>query len=69
MIKLKPCPFCGGKAKVEHDSDERSTFFWATCNNRHCLVHPYSEEVFNSAEEAIDAWNTRADDAYSDDGK
>ena len=69
MTKLKPCPFCGGEAKIEHDCDERTTYFWATCNNRHCLVRPYSEEDFNSAEDAIEAWNTRADDAYSDDGK
>ena len=72
MTKLKPCPFCGGEAKIEHDwsvGNDGSAYFWATCNNRHCLVRPYSKEDFNSAEGAIEAWNTRADDAYGDDGK
>ena len=69
MTKLKPCPFCGREAKIEYDRDERTTYFWVTCNNRHCPVRPYSEGNFNSAEDAIEAWNTRADDACSDDGK
>ena len=65
MTKLKPCPFCGGEAKVSYFSVNAG--YMANCNNADCFVYPSVWGV--SAEQATERWNTRADDAYSDDGK
>lgn len=54
-MELKPCPFCGGKAKLR--SDERdSIVFWALCVA--CLV---ATSFYLTKEYAAEAWNTRAD--------
>lgn len=55
-IKLKPCPFCGGEAKIN-----RMPHLWeysVQCNNVDCIVHPETEG-YEKGEEAIEAWNTR----------
>lgn len=69
MTKLKPCPFCGGEAKIVPSffSDKCRV----GCNDYTCPMMPMTFEYSTKDEaiEAIKAWNTRADDAYSDDGK
>ena len=60
MTELKPCPFCGGKARiVENDpfGSQRKEFrcYGVICNG--CDAHFWK----NTEEEAIDAWNRRAD--------
>ena len=64
MAELKPCPFCGDK----------SDLIQTTCLNNGCVlyhVYHYSlrcptngirTENRPTAEEAIDAWNRRAED-------
>ena len=56
--KLKPCPFCGGKAYIgatEHfDGADK---FFAYCLS--CLVHTTLDKSDRAA--AITAWNTRAE--------
>lgn len=55
-IKLKPCPFCGGEAKIN-----RMPHLWeysVQCNDVDCIVHPETEG-YEKREEAIEAWNTR----------
>lgn len=55
MRELKPCPFCGGKAVVRALTISRS--FVVFCED--CPIGflvPYDSE-----EEAVDAWNTRAE--------
>ena len=63
--KLKPCPFCGGEAKLSTYYD----FYKAHCNSDNCLAEVSVGDVYNgvgkwygSVAEAIAAWNTRADD-------
>ena len=52
MAELKPCPFCGGKANL------RSGFWIHTAYCRDCLV----SITRDSEEEAIEAWNRRAEE-------
>lgn len=55
--KLKPCPFCGGKAyrKINYDFDGKEIYnvCCENCNAR--TEYGYSEQ------EAIEAWNRRAE--------
>lgn len=53
MPELKPCPFCGGEAKVQSFSHDR-TVYCTDCNAR-------VQKFFPTREEAIEAWNRRAD--------
>lgn len=49
MTKLKPCPFCGGEAKLIDDD-----LSYVICTE--CGIHPYHRI---SLRDAIEAWNTR----------
>lgn len=60
---LKPCPFCGGEAEVNQtydiDTNEVDGYF-IICRNKDCTAWPETAEYLTEAE-AIEAWNTRAD--------
>lgn len=57
MAELKPCPFCGGIPKMQEYKRK-----WAVeCRNDCCGVL-LETSYLDSAEEAIEVWNTRADD-------
>ena len=63
MSELKPCPFCGGEAKVFHYSSAILDEVWrVVCDSPFCAQGPdgYTEA------EAVDAWNTRAVDTCRD---
>lgn len=57
MFDLKPCPFCGGKAEI----------FRGTTYGLHYLYEPRCIKcecalgLFDTEEQAVEAWNTRAD--------
>ena len=63
MAELKPCPFCGGKAKLTGQYGVGGIYAWAVyCGTKpsdfFCgaqVTSPKSEEA------AIKAWNRRAD--------
>ena len=58
MTELKPCPFCGGEARVFHFSSAIRDEVWrAVCDKLFCAQGPdgYTEA------EAIAAWNTRVE--------
>ena len=56
MIKLKPCPFCGGKAEILVTQETKPRFFvW--CPKCEC----YAARVHNTRQGAADAWNRRTD--------
>ena len=60
MIELKPCPFCGGKARINadpeaiRDSQGRLWAFNVVCD-RCCAM----TGVCCSVEKAVEAWNRR----------
>ena len=56
--KLKPCPFCGGKAKLL--ADHGNIKFWVCCKK--CIADTL---IYDSKQEAIESWNRRADNAKS----
>lgn len=52
MVELKPCPFCGGKAKIFQD--DRFCFFKVRC------VKCYAESSYIEDKNlAVKAWNRR----------
>ena len=61
-LKLKPCPFCGGEAKLHKRLNKGMIF--PQCKNTRCIGHnmtlwfPYKHD-----KEAIAAWNRRANEA------
>lgn len=55
MVKLKPCPFCGGEAAVR-DIKEPSANGWVGCQRCRCFM----DFVNNGKPQAIAAWNRRA---------
>ena len=60
MEKLKLCPFCDGEAEIvetlQMESSKNKMAFWSICKNcKAASCFQYTKE------EAIKAWNTRAD--------
>ena len=55
-MQLKPCPFCGGDAELEHDTTFTNRFY-VKC--RECAESTYG---FHTLDEAIDAWNSEVND-------
>ena len=57
-IGLKPCPFCGGKAKLQ-----QGLTWLIGCDTQGCIGYrPYSlDRDYDTAEEAAAAWNRRAE--------
>ena len=63
MEKLKPCPFCGGKAEIVINKSKRgqtANIHCTKCSCRKTLLR-YPDYVGSIEEEAIEAWNRRAD--------
>ena len=68
QIKLIPCPFCGGEAKLWADSDygaEEYRKYSVACTVCTCSLGDFGNDNAGdsiyafSKEEAIKAWNTR----------
>ena len=81
--ELKPCPFCGGEAKITVCDDEGNTHYeedyekrpWSglgymlshdDIDNPNCpIAHEEYDSlgtyIYDSREEATEAWNRRAD--------
>ena len=55
--KLKPCPFCGGEAKLKIIPKYYGDIYWVKCEE--CNAETPSDF---EKDEAIEAWNRRAND-------
>lgn len=59
-IKLKPCPFCGGKAEIRRVGDYKN-YFVCLCSK--CGKTPISySEASLTLQEVIKKWNKRVQD-------
>ncbi len=75
MAELKPCPFCGGEAKLKHgfpgqqqQGMRQATVQCKTCGCRTVTYRQFPYEPWKNVDEyAIFVWNKRtAEDALSD---
>lgn len=58
MIKLKLCPFCGGKPRIQsHPIAQKKKQYAVQCQN--CGARFW---FFDKKYKAIEAWNRRVDD-------
>lgn len=57
-IKLKPCPFCGGKAHIRCIMVFERPWF-PECEDERCIAGDTGVS-FSTEEEAEEAWNRRA---------
>ena len=67
-IELKPCPFCGGNAKIESippDEQYETTAYYISCE--HCgsstsFGYIYADKTARECtrKETVDKWNRRA---------
>jgi hypothetical protein len=60
MAELKPCPFCGGKAKTHKPDPEVDPQWYITCPNYDECCTPTAAGM--TYEEAAAIWNRRVDD-------
>lgn len=59
--KLLPCPFCGGEAYLDMDSDHHGEWFNLGCKDSDCFMHmAFYTEPPDTQLSAIKQWNTRA---------
>ncbi len=56
MTELKPCPFCGGKAKLRYSMP----FSWVECTKCNASID-YKDryEMRDGEQKAVDMWNMR----------
>ena len=57
--QLKPCPFCGGEAKLDHLI--KSSIVWCKDCRASTKSIEFSPE-YSSDEKVIEAWNRRVND-------
>lgn len=58
-IELKPCPFCGGEAKM-HKLREFASLYTVNCTSHWCYA-TYGGYEHVTAIDAAKKWNTRAE--------
>lgn len=66
MTELKPCPFCGGEARMHASHHGDTHYYQVECGNEYdCGAWP-AVRVCHTEAEAIAAWNARAHIEYDD---
>lgn len=68
--ELKPCPFCGGKARMQFDYEgELFNGKWDFAYYAHCTKCHATTSVRNRLEAASELWNTRAEGVSQTSGR
>lgn len=64
-VKVKPCPFCGEEGAVVRAGEwllgVKHIVYIPYCTNMQCFLN-FNDVGFETAEEAIEAWNRRGKD-------
>ena len=63
-IKLKPCPFCGGKVNImrlEHLENGFVSYYVSHSDIFNCAYEIRQQSASETMQEAADKWNRRAD--------
>ncbi len=55
VLKLKPCPFCGGEPEV----NVKGAIALVRCNLDSCDVNPRVYSIGDGGVAAVEAWNRR----------
>lgn len=63
LSELLPCPFCGGEAELMYWEDDLLSAFSVACTNDDCYMM-VDTGFYRNLQDAIDAWNTRADGGF-----
>ncbi len=68
MYYLKPCPFCGGEAELMQTKclSNGCVLYYVFHYDLKCRTNGIRTENMATQEEAIEAWNRRADDGTLD---
>lgn len=56
--ELKPCPFCGGEARLTYSTDNHKNPY-VTCDTDNCPARNPYQWHYRTEDEAISAWNHR----------
>ena len=64
VSEMKPCPFCGGVAKIYQTKIDNIDCYKAICNNPFCLVKPSTHSLTKNNTSRI--WNTRSEKQPTD---
>ena len=59
MTDLKPCPFCGGKAKLMHYKVKNDDWWYVACSHCEIAMDPLMWNINRTKEEAVGIWNRR----------
>ena len=62
MTELKPCPFCGGNAKIHTDYSEKNAAYYVYLQCAKCYARSKtikSNMQIEENNEAVAAWNMR----------
>lgn len=61
MEKLKPCPFCGGKAQLDNiDNGNNGWWYSVVCSKPMCRCGVFNTDYsYYNVKDATEAWNRR----------
>lgn len=59
--KLKPCPFCGKEARLEHWKYNGEMVYEIKCSDLNCPVPVVRHPIGYDLDEVIAKWNDRTD--------
>lgn len=57
MNELKPCPFCGSRAEINHK--EKLDAWIVECTNQRCFASYMIGWWYDTEQEAVEMWNRR----------